>query len=185
MNMAPLVSYIFMIRGINVGGHKIVKMDALRKSFEKLGFKDVQTYVQSGNVVAKAPKQVTVALEEKVRKQILKDFGHEVTVMVRSAEEMEAVIRANPFAKDASNDVTRLHVTFLSEIPESGGVKLLAKISAGADKYHCCGREVYLYCPGGYGESKLSNNALEKALSRNGTTRNWNTVNKLRDMAGK
>src|ERR1700733_3210680 len=101
-----------MIRGINMGGHKIVKMDALRKSFEKLGFKDVQTYIQSGNVVAKAPKQATAALEEKVRKQILKDFGYEVSVMVRTAGEMEAVIRANPFAKDPSNDVTRLHVVF-------------------------------------------------------------------------
>ncbi len=183
--MAPLVNYIFMIRGINVGGHKIVKMDALRKSFEKVGFKDVQTYVQSGNVMAKGPKQATGALEEKVRKQILKDFGYEVKVMVRSAEEMEAVIRANPFAKDASNDVTRLHVTFLSGAPESAGVKLMAKISAGSDQYHCCGQEVYLYCPGGYGVSKLSNNALEKALSRNATTRNWNTVTKLREMAGR
>jgi uncharacterized protein (DUF1697 family) len=182
--MAPLVSYIFMIRGINVGGHKIVKMDALRKSFEKLGFKDARTYVQSGNVVVKAAKQAAAALEEKVKKQILKDFGHEVSVMVRSAEEMEAVVRANPFAKDASNDVSRLHVTFLSGVPEGAAVKLLGKIPAGADQYRCCEREIYLYCPSGYGESKLSNNALEKALARRATTRNWNTVNKLREMAG-
>jgi len=183
--MASLVTYVCFIRGINVGGHKIVKMEALRRSFEKAGFQGVQTYVQSGNVIMKAPKQPAAALEAKIAKQILKDFGYEVTVVVRSAEEIEKVLRANPFLKDASNDASKFQVTFLSEAPEETGVKLLGKIPGGLDRYECCGQEIYLYCPGGYGETKFSNNALEKALSRKATTRNWSTVNKLHEMAAK
>lgn len=180
-----LLSYICLIRGINVGGHKVVKMDALRKSFEKMGFEDLRTYVQSGNVVFKAPKQSSVTMETGIRKRILKDFGYEVGVIVRSAEQIAEVIRANPFSKDSNNDISKFYVTFLSQVPQPTGIDILKKIPGENDRYHCCGQEVYLYCPGGYGETKFSNNALEKALSCSATTRNWNTVNKLLEMAGK
>jgi uncharacterized protein (DUF1697 family) len=176
-------TYIFLIRGINVSGHKIVKMDALRKSFEKMGLQDVRTYVQSGNVVARAPKQTNAALEAKAKKQILKDFGYEVSVIVRSANEIEDMISANPFLKESRLDPRFLHITFLSGAPDNPGLDLLKKIPGLPDRCHCAGPHVYLYCPGGYGQTKFNNNAVEKALSRNATTRNWNTVSKLREIA--
>lgn len=176
-------TYIFLIRGINVSGHKIVKMDALRKSFEKMKFDAVRTYVQSGNVVAKAPKQSNAALEAKVKKQILKDFGYDVSVIVRSAAEIDEIVRANPFLKESGLDPSFLHVTFLSSAAEAPGLASLKKILGHPDRCLCAGPHVYVYCPGGYGQTKFNNNAVEKALSRNATTRNWNTVNKLREMA--
>src|SRR5216684_5897193 len=111
-------TYIALLRGINVSGHKIIKMDELRKSFGALGLSDVQTYVQSGNVVFKAPKQSLEILSKKIREKIVRDFGFSVSIIIRSSEEVRRAIENNPFLKQRGIDSSKLHVTFLSKAPE-------------------------------------------------------------------
>ena len=176
-------TYIALLRGINVGGHKIIKMDQLRKAFEGLGFEDVTTYVQSGNVVFKSPKKASVDLSRKIEEMLFQRFSMSVPVIVRTAEEVDDVLRNNPFLKEHGIDVTRLHVTFLSHTPQKAALKGLNEIPVGPDRFHCRGQEIYLHCPNGFGGTKLSINAFEKVLAVGATTRNWNTVNKLFEMA--
>lgn len=176
-------TYIALLRGINVGGHKIVKMDRLRKAFQELGFADVATYVQSGNVVFKSPKKASADLSRKIEEMLLRRFSMSVPVIVRTAEEIGEVLTNNPFLKERDTDVAGLHVTFLSLTPQKAAIKGLDAIAAGPDRFHCHGQEIYLHCPNGFGGTKLSINAFEKVLAVGATTRNWNTVNKLYEMA--
>ena len=118
-------TYIALLRGINLGGHKIVKMDRLRKTFEELGFADVKTYIQSGNVVFKAPAQTPAKLAKRIEEKILGQFGFPVPVVVKTAVEIGEVISSNPLLKEKGIDPTRLHVTFLSCAPDKSALKLL------------------------------------------------------------
>jgi len=172
-------AFISLLRGINVSGQKLVKMDRLRKSFEELGFEQVRTYIQSGNVVFEAPKSDPAKLSKTIEGKILGDFGFEVSVVTLTAQEMGEAIKKNPFLKEKKIDAARLYVTFFSESPRASALKTLRALDAGPDRLHHDGKAVYLHCPNGYGRSKLSNNLLEKALAIKATTRNWQTVNTL------
>jgi uncharacterized protein (DUF1697 family) len=176
-------TYVSLLRGINVGGHKIIKMDQLRKAFEELGFADVATYVQSGNIVFKSPRKASEDLSKKIGKMLLRRFSMSVPVIVRAAEEIGQVVRNNPFLQENGVDTGKLHVTFLSHTPQRTAVRGLDAIAAGPDQFCCCGQEIYLYCPNGFAGTKLSITAFEKVLSVGATTRNWNTVSKLNEMA--
>jgi len=171
--------YVAMLRGINVGGQKIVKMESLRKSFESLGFNRVRTYVQSGNVVFEASKGSSDNLSRKIREKILSDYTLSVPLIVRTSGEMRKVVSDNPFLKDGGTDHSKLHVTFLSELPAEATLRKLDALNSPPDRFHIRSREIYLYCPDGYGRTKLSNSAFEKLLSVEATTRNWKTVNAL------
>ena len=176
-------AYIAMLRGINVSGQKIIRMEHLRRSCAALGFQSVQTYVQSGNIVFLATGKSPPALSKRISEAILHDFGFSVPVLVKTSKEMGEVIRKNPFLKEAGLDLSRLHVTFLSEAVSKSVLKDLEALASKQDRF-CVGRqEIYLHCPDGYGISKLSNAAFEKALSVTATTRNWKTVNALFEMA--
>ena len=175
--------YIAMLRGINVSGQKIVKMDDLRASFEALGFGRVKTYVQSGNVVFQAPKASEAGLTAKIAKQILGDFGYDVSVLIRTPAELEAILKSNPFAKYAGGDESRLYVTFLSGPAPRGAGDMLQPLATASEQIAVDGRAVYLHCPNGYGNTKVSNTAIEKKLSLSATTRNWRTVNALIELA--
>ncbi len=177
--MAGKSTYVALLRGINVSGHKIVKMEQLRAAFATLGFADAKTYIQSGNVVFKAPTQANQKLAKKIEEKVLLEFGFPVPVIVKTVEELTAAIENNPFANEKGIDPSRLHVTFLSQALEKNAQKMLNAIPAGPDRFSCSGENIYLHCPNGYGESKLSNSAFEKILSVKATTRNWNTVNRL------
>ncbi len=175
-------TYVALLRGINLGGHKIVKMDQLRKTLEELGFEDVKTYIQSGNVVFKAPTQTPENLAKRIEEKVLRQFGFPVPVVVKTAGEIGEVIRNNPLVKEKGIDPSKLHVTFLWSAPEKNALKMLDAIDAVPDQFRCSGEAIYLYCPNGYGESKLTNNVLEKVLRAGATTRNWKTVNQLYQM---
>ena len=176
-------TYIALLRGINLSGHKIVKMDQLRKTFDELGFEDVQTYIQSGNVIFKAQAEAAEYLAKKIEERLVRQFGFPVPVLVKTAEEVGEVIKNNRLAKEKGLDVSRLHVTFLSCVPEPSALKLLDAVSMAPDRFHCAGSAIYLYCPNGYHAAKLTNNVLGKMLKAGATTRNWKTVNKLWEMA--
>ena len=175
--------FIAMLRGINVGGQKSVKMELLRASFTALGFNDVKTYVQSGNVIFGATDDSATALSKKIERKILGDFRFHVPVFLRTAEEMETTVRRNPFLKDAAIDPSKLHVTFLASAPPKAAHKKLQPLAVCEEQFHITGRDVYLHCPNGYGTTKLSNTAIEKKLSIGATTRSWKTANTLLAMA--
>lgn len=176
-------SYIALLRGVNVGGNTL-KMERLREVCAELGLKNARTYVQSGNVVFEAQGTVTrwaTALE----KRLAGESRLPVPVIVRTAAEMGRVIAANPFLEERGMDLARLLVTFLPEEPARAGLERLGTLKAGTDRFRYAGREIYLHCPNGYGKSKFSNNAIERALSLRATTRNWNTLNKLYEMCSR
>jgi uncharacterized protein (DUF1697 family) len=175
--------YIALLRGINLGGHKTVKMDQLRKGFEELGFEDVKTYIQSGNVVFRAPMQISENLAKRIEEKVIHQFGFSVPVVVKTAEEIGEVITSNPLVKLKGIDPAKLHVTFLSSAPEKSALKILNAMATAPDRFRCSGEAVYLYCPNGYHGTKLTNNVLEKMLKVGATTRNWKTVKQLYEMS--
>ena len=180
-----MTPYIAILRGINVSGHKIIRMEQLRQSCAALGFQSVQTYVQSGNIVFVAAEKSPSALSKRLTEAILHDFGFSVPVVVKTAKEIRNVINSNPLVKEDGIELSRLHVTFLAEAPSKSALKNLESLPCKPDRF-CVGlREIYLHCPAGYGNTKLSNTAFEKALSVRATTRNWKTVTALFEMASK
>ena len=175
-------TYIAMLRGINVGGNNRIKMEALRACFASLGFKNVQTYIQSGNVIFQAPKISAAQLEKKITEKFTADFGFSSVVILRSSEELTAAIAANPFLKKKSVDLEKLHVVFLSATPTEDALKQLENLTRLPDESHCLGQEIYLLLPNGMGRCSLTNNPIERKFLRAATTRNWRTVNQLNQM---
>jgi uncharacterized protein (DUF1697 family) len=174
--------YIAMLRGINVGGHKRIKMEQLRRSFEALGFEQVKTYIQSGNVVFKSTKLPAVALSKKIEEKILSEFGFPVSIIARSADEMSKMIANNPFLKERGIDQEKLHVMFLSDAPAPAALKKLVDLSAPPDQLRYSDREIYFYLPNGVSGSVLMKSPVDRVLSVVTTTRNWRTVNSLHQM---
>jgi len=171
-----------MLRGINVGGNKRIKMDELRASFEALGFDRVKTFIQSGNVVYKGAGTSTTRLSTKIEKRLLRDFGFAVSVVTRSAEEMAETIKNNPFIAARGVDQEKLHVMFLSATPAPDALSALVPLVSKPEQFRCLEKDIYLYLPNGAGESKLLKAPLDRILSVASTTRNWRTVNSLHQM---
>jgi uncharacterized protein (DUF1697 family) len=174
-------TWIALLRGINLGARNKVSMPDLRELFSDLGAEDVTTYVQSGNVVfrsAAARDELTRAIENEIRSR----FGLDVTILLRTNEELAAVAAGNPFAADEP-EPTKLHATFLVKSPERARVSALEEKQFEPDRFHVTSDVVYLHCPEGYGRSKLSNAFFEKQLGVAATTRNWRTVTTLAELA--
>jgi len=177
-------TYIALLRGVNVGAHNRMKMDQLRQSLEGLGFVEVRTYIQSGNVVFKNARHSPSDLSQRIEQRIFRDFGLSVPVISRTAEELGKAIQNNPFLRERGIDLSKLHVTFLSEAPAQSSLKKLDTLAAGRDQFRYCGKEIYLYCPDGLARTKLFGNASDRALAVSATTtRNWKTVNTLYAMS--
>src|SRR2546427_8340743 len=172
-------AYVALLRGINVAGHARVSMEELRKRFESQGLEKIRTYIQSGNVVFKHKIVNVSGLVEKIEKGIKAVFGLDVRVIVRTREEMSRIIEDIPFR---AQEQDKAHVTFLSADPEDFPTNEIEAVKDRLEKFLVSGCEVYLYCPNGYGKSKLSNSFFEKKLKVSATTRNWRTVNVLYKM---
>jgi uncharacterized protein (DUF1697 family) len=176
---------IALLRGINIGPHKRMKMEKLRASCEQLGFKQVQTLIQSGNVVFQAAKISPEAISKKLEKQIETDFGFSADVIAQTKDELEKVIAKNPFVGVRGIEPARLHVLFLPEAPSPEAIKKLESLPLAPDKVHPAGKEIYFYFPNGVSGSSLWKHPLDRVLGVAGTMRNWNTVTKLYEMAVK
>ena len=176
-----MATYIALLRGINVG-QNILKMDRLRDLCSELRFQNVITYLQSGNVIFEAEGSAA-SCSQAFEQRLSGETRLPVSVIVRTPAELNEVIARNPFLKAKGIDTSRLHVTFLAGAGGKNALETLGAIKAGADQFRLADREVYLHCPGGYGNTKLSNSAIERALSVRATTRNWNTAAKLCEMA--
>jgi uncharacterized protein (DUF1697 family) len=173
--------YVALIRGINVGGNKKLSMADLRDSMSGLGHTDVATYIQSGNVVFTSSQDDPTELEREIEQRIAQDSGLDVSVMVRSHEELATMIDANPF-QDAAARPTELHVSFLSALPDEERLREIDPRQFEPDEYRFGDRVMYLRCPNGLGRSKLAAYPWERRLGLRATSRNWNTVSKLRSM---
>ena len=174
---------ISILRGINVSGQKKILMADLRTLYENLHFENVKTYIQSGNVVFKSEEKLEGAdTSKKIEEAILKKYGFNVPVIIRSLLEINKVIDSNPFLSEKDINLKKLHVTFLSEIPSKEKLQDLKSVDFSPDEFAIKGKEIYLHIPVSYGETKLSNSFFEKKLKVTATTRNWNTVNKLAEM---
>ncbi|HEX8278435.1 MAG TPA: DUF1697 domain-containing protein [Segetibacter sp.] len=176
-------TYISILRGINVSGHRKIEMAGLKALYEELKFKEVVTYIQSGNVIFKTGETSAGSILKTIEKAIADRYHFHVPVIVRSLPEMARIISANPFLKENDIDIEKLHVTFLAEAPEFSKIESLKNVQHPPDKFIIAENDIYLYCPGGYGNTKLSNNFFENKLKVTATTRNWKTVNKLVGLA--
>jgi uncharacterized protein (DUF1697 family) len=172
-----MATYLSILRGINVSGQKMIKMADLKALYETLGFKNITTYIQSGNVVfeSKTKKNLAALIEQKIKNT----FGFDVPVIVLTQREMQAIVEQNPFLKEKNIELDRLYVTFLAETPLAENLTKIATYDYSPEVFVIKEKAAYLYCPKGYGNTKLSNSFFENKLKVKATTRNWNTTNKL------
>lgn len=179
-----MTTYISILRGINVSGQKLIRMTDLEKLYEGLGLSNIITYIQSGNVIFKTDINSTVKeLSLKIEEAIQQKYGFNVPVIIRTLEEMQAAIESNPFQKGPDSVSQKLYITFLEEKPQLADIEKINHFDFLPDKFIIIDREVYLDCSGGYGTTRLSNTFFENKLKVRATTRNWNTVNKLVELA--
>lgn len=178
-------TYVAMLRGINVLGRKRVEMARLRKMFEAMGFEQVRTYIQSGNVVFRAARSSPLALSRKIEDRMMKEFGFSALVMTRTAKELGQAIEGNPFVKEGRSEPSKVFIGFMAQTPEGDAIEKLRARATKAERMHCGDKEIYVYYVDGMGKAKvLTHGVLEKALAVRVTMRNWNTVSKLHEMAG-
>lgn len=182
-----MMTYIALLRGINVGGNRIVKMEELKNELLALGLKDVKTYIQSGNVLFRLDEHVDAqAVQGKIEKEIKRVWGFDVPVVMRSVGELEQLIKDCPFLNDEVKQAERqsgkesLYVSFMVSAPEQERIDLLKAYESEHESYFVIGREVYLLFKDSIRNSKLASN-LQK-LDAASTVRNWKTVNKLYEL---
>jgi uncharacterized protein (DUF1697 family) len=174
---------ISLLRGVNVGGHGIIQMDALRDLYESLQLREPRTYVQSGNVVFLSDKPDLDELVGRIGTGIERRFGFRPAVVLRTAREMSEVVARNPLAGRVGVEPAKLLVTFLAGTPAAPARERALAMNSGPEEMWIEEREIYVYFPNGFSKAKLSMAAVEKGLKIPGTGRNWNSVTKLLDMA--
>ncbi|HEX7472709.1 MAG TPA: DUF1697 domain-containing protein [Candidatus Limnocylindrales bacterium] len=175
-----MTTYVALLRGINVGGHRRLPMDVLRGLVESLGHGDVVTYIQSGNVVFDSPGADGRALADVLELRILDEVGFAVDVVVRSAGEIAAIAAANPFLARAP-DPKALHVAFARDPIKGSDDSIDARFAP--DEFCVAPGVIYLHTPAGFGTTRLTDAFLKRVAGSIVTTRNWNTVNKLAELA--
>ena len=171
-------TYVALLRGINVGGRNKIAMKDLHAAFVALGHGEITTYIQSGNVVFRSASKVPAKLGSAIEDEVSKTFGLEIGVLVRTPSDFDGLVRSNPFLVPG-RDTSRMLAVFLDEAPTADAITGLDPRRSPPDEFVVHGREVYLYCPNGFGRSKLSIDYFERRLRTRATARNWNTVVKL------
>jgi uncharacterized protein (DUF1697 family) len=178
-----MTTYIGLLRAINLAGLNQVAMADLRALVTGLGFADVKTLLQSGNVIFRTGSRAAAGLERALEKALHADLGVQTDFFVRSASEWEALVDANPFRREAQRDPGRLIALVLRDAPDQSRVRDLQKAIVGREVVRAGGRHAYIVYPDGQGRSRLTVALIEKKLGTRGTARNWNTVLKLRALA--
>jgi len=177
--------YISMLRGINLLGHKRVEMARLRVMCEGMGFEQVRTYINSGNVVFKTSRSAPAGLSKRIEQRMVAEFGFTASVITRTAAELGRAIEGNPFVKESRSDPSKVFIAFLGQAPKADAIEKLQARASKAERVHCCGRELYAYYVDGMGKARLlTHGVLERVLAVSATMRNWNTVSRLHEMAG-
>jgi len=178
-------TYIALLRGINVGGHKKIKMADLKETLTAVGLKNVVTYIQSGNVVFKDASEDMEMLQKKIKDAIKKRFDFEVTVVVITRNMLKDILVKNPFAEKLKNEVIdkkQMYFMVLCNQPDVGAEEALSAISFAPEEFVITKSVIYLFAANGYGKTKLTTNFFEKKLKCETTARNLRTMNKLFDL---
>jgi uncharacterized protein (DUF1697 family) len=176
-----MARYVAFLRGINLAGKRRVSMAALREALEEAGHENVQTLLQSGNVVLTSRRK-PASLERDLARELRKAFGFDISVLVRTRDQLAAVIARDPFAAEA-DDPARYQVSFLSDKPAAGRAKELEQAAVEPERVAVHGREVYAWHPGGVGRSELAKLITARRLGVEVTARNWRTITRLLELA--
>jgi uncharacterized protein (DUF1697 family) len=178
--------HVALLRGVNVGGHKLVDMATLRMFMGDIGFHKAESVLQTGNLVFRAdiPKDGGPELERLLEKEAEKRLGLKTDFFVRSVPEWHAIIAGNPFPDEAVQDPGRLVVMCLKDAPAAASFESLQGAITGPELVRAAGRNAYIYYPAGQGQSRFTTAVIDRTLSTRGTIRNWNTVLKLEALAG-
>lgn len=177
---------IAILRGINVGGKRKILMQDLKMLFYDLGFKNIETYIQSGNVFFDLDEnQSDLEISKKIEQAIFRKYKFEVPVIVRSTKDLEMVVENNPFYQENETEINQLHLTFLKESPVRENSEKAESYNYEPDRFVVHGKHVFVYCEGKYHQTKINNNFFENKLKTTATTRNWKTVLKLLELSKK
>ncbi len=176
-------TYISLLRAVNVSGQNKIPMQELKSLYESLGLQQVTTYIQSGNVVFRGATVNPKKLAQQITQAIKQHFGYPIDVLLWTQAEFAAIVNNNPFSKRTGIDPARLHTIFLKHEPAQDLIEKLPTTTPNQEEFFVTNDAVYLHYANGTGKSKLHNNFFEKALQTTATTRNWNTVNKLLQLA--
>jgi uncharacterized protein (DUF1697 family) len=177
------MNYIALLRGINVSGKNLIKMNDLVFQLQNIGYQNVKTYIQSGNIIFSSLEDNSKTIEIQIHNMILKEFGLNVPVLVINQDKLKKVHENNPFIKTTNMNIDKLHVTFLNAVPSKENIQKLADYKNLDDKFVAENDTIYICCPNGYGSTKLNNTFFENKLKVSATTRNWKTIGKLVEMA--
>jgi uncharacterized protein (DUF1697 family) len=165
-------------------GHNSMKMTDLADLYKKLGHRNITTYIQSGNVIFDCETELSeLVLSTEIEDLILKKFSYKVPVMIRTVEEMRQLILLNPFLAEAQLNPEKMAVILLHEEATKDQIQKVIGIDYPPDKFKIIGREIYIFCPNGFGKTKLYTNFFENKMGVTGTARNWKTLTKLLEIA--
>ncbi|HSD08949.1 DUF1697 domain-containing protein [Flavobacterium sp.] len=177
-----MTTHLALLRGINVSGHNMMKMEALKTTLENIGFQNVQTYIQSGNVFVDTDEENAAAVGFKIKQEIFKTFGHEVPVVVIGKADLENCLRNNLFLKEKDIDMKKIYVAFVSIPLKSESINDLKMSQVKPDQAHIDENRIYIKYDVGAGKTKFDQKYIEKKLNVTATIRNWNTVTQLLKM---
>lgn len=177
-----MTTHLALLRGINVSGHNMIKMEALKSILEAIGFQNVQTYIQSGNVFVDTEEENAAAVGFKIKQEIFKAFGHEVPVVVIGKSDLEACLKNNPFLKDKDLDIKKLYVAFVSKELQKENMNELKISQFKPDEASIDASRIYIKYAVGAGKTRFDQKYIEKKLNVTATIRNWNTVTQLLKM---
>jgi uncharacterized protein (DUF1697 family) len=175
-------TFVALLRSVNVAGHGRLAMAELKEVFVGLGYTDVSTYIQTGNVIFHTPGRSAKKIESAIEHELEHAFGAAPTVILRTLPELARCVAASPYPGQGA-DPSRHHVTFLAAAPTQARLAAFSPPASGRDELTIIGREVYVHTPDGYANTKLTGTYLERHLDVMSTTRNWNTVTKLNALA--
>jgi uncharacterized protein (DUF1697 family) len=179
-------TFISFLRGVNMTGHNSIKMTDLADLFIKIGIKDVETYIQSGNVIFSNTGTIPLAaLSVRIEQAILERFNYSIPVMIRTNKELSDLFSSNPFLDETDFDPSKMAVIFLHDEPSVTQIQKVATVDYPPDKFMISGKDVFLYCPNGFGRTKLYTNFFEKKMGVIGTGRNWKTITAILNIAEK
>jgi uncharacterized protein (DUF1697 family) len=178
-----MTTYIALLRGINVSGHNKIKMVALKQSFIQLGFNEVVTYIQSGNIIFQTKENDGLKIEQQIITQINKDFGHTIKALVLSKKQLNTVFVSNLFLKRKTIDIKTLYVAILKDNFDVEGIKQIEPFLTNSEEIKIVENYAFLYYPNSAGNSKLSTNLIERKLKTTATSRNWRTITKLIELS--
>lgn len=179
--METLISFL---RGVNMAGHNKISMPRLAELLEHKGFRDVETYIQSGNIIFNNFADFRGNdISSLIEKSIQDGFGMNVPVMTRTIDEILEIISKNPFLEEENFDPAKMAVMFLHEEPHEEQIAKVSDVDYPPDKFRIYGKEIFIYCPNGFAGTRLYTNFFEKKMKINGTARNWNTVKTILKIA--